>query len=92
MLEIARKDKTLAEVVNADGEIFAQLAYATRNEMAYTLSDIVLRRTGIATLGNPGEEILRKVACVAAAELKWDDARVSDEPERTVKLLEVPTN
>jgi len=54
------------------------------------LSDIVLRRTGIATLGNPGEDILRKVAAVAARELGWDDRKTEDELCRTAEELKIP--
>ena len=77
VLELARHDRQLAEVLNEDGEILAQAVYAARYEMARTLSDIVLRRTGIATLGNPGNEVLEKVALSAAKELGWDDKRVT---------------
>jgi glycerol-3-phosphate dehydrogenase len=58
--------------------------------MARTLSDILMRRTGIGTLGNPGEDVLRKVAQVAAKELKWDQARVEKEIADTVDLLRIP--
>jgi len=90
ILALARSDKTLAETVNADGEILAEVPYAVRKEMARTLSDIVMRRTGIGTLGNPGENILRQVAIVAARELHWDDNRIEQEISDTVNFLKLP--
>lgn len=90
VLEIARSNREYAGVVSSDGEILAEVVFAVRQEMARSLSDIVLRRTGIATLGNPGEDILRRVAAVAAEQLGWDDRKRDREYEKTVRLLEVP--
>lgn len=90
ILEIIREDKEYAEVVSPDGEILAEVVFAIRNEMARSLSDIVLRRTGIATLGSPGDAVLRKVAAVAARELGWDDARMEQEYRDTVNGLKIP--
>lgn len=90
IIKLAREHKELAEAVNEDGELLAQVAYAIREEMARTLSDIVMRRTGIGTLGNPGEEVLRKVANIAAKELNWDAGRVEKEISDTVNLLKIP--
>lgn len=90
ILEIAREAPGLQETVSPDGEILAEAAFAVRNEMARTLDDIVLRRTGIATLGNPGDAILRKVAAVAARELGWDGARMERECRETAEGLKIP--
>ena len=73
-----------------DGEIMAEVLFAIRHEMARRLSDIVLRRTGIATLGNPGEDILRAVAEAAARELGWSDEKAEDEYRTVVELLKIP--
>jgi glycerol-3-phosphate dehydrogenase len=91
VLDLARQDKSLAEPINADGELLAQAVYAVKNEMARTLSDVVLRRTGIATLGNPGDEVLEKVARIAGGLLGWDEARMSRELDITRQVLKVPT-
>ncbi len=90
VLDMARQDKSLAESLNADGELLAQAAYAVKNEMARTLNDVVLRRTGIATLGNPGDEVLEKVARTAGGLLGWDDGRISRELDITRQALKVP--
>ena len=90
--KLAREDQALSETLNNDGEIQAQVVYAVRNEMARTLSDIVMRRTGIGTLGNPGEEVLRKVADVAARELRWDKEKTEKEIAAVVHLLKIPVD
>ncbi|KUG23834.1 glycerol-3-phosphate dehydrogenase [hydrocarbon metagenome] len=90
IIKLARTDKALSETLNDDGEILAEVIYAVREEMARTLTDIVMRRTGIGTLGNPGEDMLRKVANVAAKELNWDANKVEQEISDTVNLLKLP--
>jgi len=90
ILKLARADNTLSETLNDDGEILAEVIYAVREEMARTLADIVMRRTGIGTLGNPGENVLRKVASAAAKELNWDANKIEQEISDTVKLLTLP--
>ena len=90
ILNLAREDKTLAETLNADGEILAEVTFAVRHEMARTLSDIIMRRSGIGTLGNPGEDVLLKVAAVAARELQWNANKVKQEISSTINLLKLP--
>ncbi len=90
VLDIARKEKALGRSLNEDGEILAQVAYAVRNESAQTLNDILFRRTGIGTLGNPGEDVLRLVARTAAKELKWNAARVKKEIEKAREVFHIP--
>lgn len=90
VMEIARSDKKFANPLNTDGEMPAQALYAVKEEMARTLTDILIRRTGIGTLGNPGLNVLEAVAEIAARELKWSTTRVDHEMETAVKALSVP--
>ncbi len=60
-------------------DITAEAVYALRNEMAVCLSDILFRRTGICTLGNPGVDVIDNIASIAARELKWTKARKARE-------------
>jgi glycerol-3-phosphate dehydrogenase len=90
VLDIARRKTELKERLNEDGEILAEVVYAIRNEMAYTLRDILLRRTGIGTLGYPGDAVVKRVARTAARELKWSVARAKREIEDVKKALQVP--
>lgn len=90
VLAIAREDRDLSTPINGDGEILAQALYAVRAELARTLKDVVLRRTGIGTLGDPGEEILRKTAELMARELDWDRDRMDCEINGVRAALTVP--
>lgn len=90
ILEIARSRKEFAEPLNEDGEMLAQVLYAIRVEMAKTLKDIVFRRTGICSLGNPGDKVLTKVAKTAARELKWSAAQMKKEIASVKSALAIP--
>jgi glycerol-3-phosphate dehydrogenase len=59
--------------------IKAQVIYAVREEMAQKLTDVVFRRTGLGTVGNPGEASLHTCASVMAEELGWDAQKVQRE-------------
>ncbi len=63
----------------AHPDILAQILYAVQEEMAYRLSDMVFRRTGIGTLGNPGVECLEKCAKIMAGELGWKRQKKKEE-------------
>jgi len=58
--------------------------------MAQTLKDILMRRTGIGTLGNPGAGIIAKIASVAAKELNWDESRTAKEIRDAEALFVIP--
>lgn len=87
---LGQDDPEMARPLNEDGEIMAQVVYAARYEMARTLNDILLRRTGLGTLGHPGAEVLQQAARVAARELGWDQARREQESTRLEAALRVP--
>jgi glycerol-3-phosphate dehydrogenase len=90
VLDIARRDRSLANPLDDDGEIAAQALFAIRNEMALTLGDILFRRTGIGTLGHPGKEVLQTITDVAATSLKWDHARKKREIETVEERFILP--
>ncbi len=90
VLDLARGDKRYAEPLTADGELAAQVVVAVRDEMARTLADILLRRTGIGTLGHPGAQALETVAAIAAEELGWSSARTEAELAAAERALAVP--
>ena len=68
----------------SDQVISAQVRYAVREEMAITLSDVIFRRTGIGTTGQPGDRILETAAEVMASELGWSAERAQSELEKVV--------
>ncbi|MDP2774750.1 MAG: glycerol-3-phosphate dehydrogenase/oxidase [Nocardioides sp.] len=90
VLDLARAEPELAQAVDADGELLAQVAVAVRHESARTLTDVLVRRTGIGTLGLPADEVLDAVANVAARELGWSDEQRGAELAQAHQALALP--
>jgi len=63
----------------------AEVIHSAREEMACHLDDFVFRRSGLGTLGNPGEGILRRCAELMGDELGWDASRADQEVAQTVR-------
>ncbi len=90
VLDVARTEPGLSHVLDADGEMLAQVAVAARHESARTLTDVLLRRTGLGTLGLPADDVLEACADVLGNELGWDDSRRRTEVEHAVAALSLP--
>lgn len=90
IFRLALHDKPLSQVLNEDGEILAEVVYVIKKEMVYTLSDIFFRRTGIGTLGYPGDETFKKVVETAKEHLKWDDHRTKEEINNVMQIFNLP--
>ncbi len=73
VIDLALDDRQLASPINGTQVIRAQVKYAVNVELARNLTDVVLRRTDLATGGNPGEAALRECAELMADLLDWDD-------------------
>ncbi len=56
------------------GDTAAQIAHAVRGEMALTLEDVVMRRTGLGQFGRPAASVLDTAASIMAAKLGWSEA------------------
>jgi glycerol-3-phosphate dehydrogenase len=79
MLGLAEAEPNLRERVSSCGDIAAQVVFAVRAEMALTLDDVVLRRTGIGQLGPPDDAVLNRCAVLMGNELGWSEARRQSE-------------
>ncbi len=90
LFSLMNENPDLKLVLNNDGENLAQVVYAIRYEMAKTLPDILMRRTGLGQLGHPGKDILEKIAQIAAKELNWDTKHMNEEIAKTEKTLKIP--
>ena len=66
-------------IVEGAPETLAQVAYAAREEMAVTLADALLRRTGVGFGPRQGIGGLDAAARVMAAVHGWDAARITEE-------------
>ena len=92
VLALTREQAELSEVLNADGEILAQAVFAVRSEGAIRLSDVLLRRTGLGTLGDPRDGTFERVADVVASEARWSDERCADELAAARAAVHVPAS
>jgi glycerol-3-phosphate dehydrogenase len=90
VFDLARFNPELKEMVSNDGELLAEVSYAISNEMAKTLKDIMLRRTGIGTLGKPSNEIIEKVMQIASKMLHWDEKKQQTEFDSLMKIYDLP--
>jgi glycerol-3-phosphate dehydrogenase len=82
VLELAKQEPELSALLVAGyAAIRAEIAYATRNEMAATLDDVLGRRTGLQFFSwNTAIEAAPVAAEIMRHEMNWDDA----ETERAV--------
>lgn len=92
VLEIAKSDERLKQVVSHDGEILAEVVYAVKNELAQSLRDVLFHRTGIGTLGYPGDEVFIKVVNLVRELLNWDEKRTADEIDAVMKIFKLPAD
>ena len=90
VIDLARQAPALKDIICEDGQIMAAVIHAIREESAQTLSDILLRRTGVGTIGHPGMDMLEKIASVAAKESGWDNARMEREIQAADSELQLP--
>ena len=86
---LAKGRPELGQPIGRTGDIAAQVIHTVRDEMAMTLADVVLRRTGIGQLGAPGSDILNDVFRILGAELGWAGARRTSEVERLASAYRV---
>jgi glycerol-3-phosphate dehydrogenase len=91
VMALAAENPELAERLDPElPDIGAQVAYAVRNEIAYHLDDVLLRRTGIGTGHTEGRGAAARAARIMADELGWDGDRRDQEIanyEKAVKQI-----
>ena len=81
VIALAEQDLSLADTLHdALPDIAAEVIHAVRHEMALTLNDVLFRRTGIGTLGHPGDATIAAIASIIAKELSWS----ADETQRQI--------
>lgn len=90
VIQLCREQEEDATPVSATSVCLrAQVRYAVRTEMGVKLADIVMRRTGLGTLGHPGEPALRTCASIMAQELGWTAERTRAEIAEVVGLFDM---
>lgn len=80
VVSLARETPALAErLVPAHPAIAAEVIYAVRQEMAQTLTDVIVRRVQLGSWGFPGDEAAARVAALMQRECGWSEQRVAAE-------------
>lgn len=67
----------------------AEILHAVRAEMACTLADVVIRRTGLGSAEHPGREVVERCATLLGAELAWTPERMREEIEAVDRFYEL---
>lgn len=79
----------LSRICEQFPDIWVEVLHAVRHEMAVCLRDVLFRRTGLCTLGNPGDDVVERVAEFMAKELRWKKARKNEEMEKALDVFAV---
>lgn len=90
VLAAASADPTLARRTTSDGVPLAAVAHSARHESPASLADLLLRRTAIGTLGDPGDAVVSEAAALAADALGWDAECTAAEVSETRASLRLP--
>lgn len=84
VLAIAENRKELLQPLSeTTSTLGAELLFAARYEMVSSLQDVVMRRTGLGTVGYPGSAVLARAAAIVSEDLGWSASKVSEEIEAT---------
>jgi glycerol-3-phosphate dehydrogenase len=79
VLNYTREDPSLKLTLDNTNVLGAEVVHAVREEMAQKLTDVVFRRTDLATGGDPGEPALQTAASLMAKEMGWTKSRIEQE-------------
>ena len=80
IVELCRRKPALNRCIDAEQTVLAaEVVFGIRDEMARTLSDLVYRRLMLGLNADQGRRHYNKIAAIAAAELAWDERRMTDE-------------
>ena len=93
ILEYARENTRHLESVSSNTTTtVAEVLHAVREEMAQTLSDVVLRRTELGTLAYPGDRAIERCADIMSHELGWDRKKKMDQIDDVMQAYELRDN
>ena len=90
VLDDARQDPlSIRPLAPGRDTIEAEIRFAVRHEMARQLADVVFRRTGLGTVGDPGAACLDRCAAIMSDELGWSTSHRAEQLHRTRSLFQV---
>jgi glycerol-3-phosphate dehydrogenase len=87
VLARAEAEPGLRRCVVGSTTTLAEVAWAIEKEMAQRLSDVVFRRTGLGTAGDPGVPALTETAAYMQQALGWSHKRTGEELDAVEKEL-----
>ncbi len=79
ILAYVERDASLGRTLPGSEVTRAEVVHACRHEMAATLTDVVVRRTELGTLGPPAPKAVDEVLAIVSNELGWSDTRRASE-------------
>ncbi|TDL99757.1 MAG: glycerol-3-phosphate dehydrogenase [Flavobacteriaceae bacterium] len=82
VLNLAVKNPHLKKTLTPDGEILAEVVYATEHELCFSLEDLLFRRTGIGLMGKIQEEDLKQISQILAQKLGWTEKQTLENLEK----------
>jgi glycerol-3-phosphate dehydrogenase len=65
------------------------VAHAVHEEMAQTLADVVIRRTGLGAAGKPADSVMDDVAARMQEMLRWSDQRKANELDALRRFYDI---
>lgn len=90
ILKYGQHDKQWIESLDGTSEVLkAEVIHAVREELAFKLSDVVMRRTDLGSAGHPGEKALESCARLMSQELGWSADQMKRELDETRNLYQV---
>jgi len=88
ILNYGQEDSSWLEPVGEQEIVLkAEVIHAVREEMAYTLADVVQRRTELGSAGLPQPATLQNCATLMGKVLGWDEAKTAQELKATTETF-----
>jgi len=84
VIELGKQRNMLTRLCPERETLEIEIYYGVRHEMAITLDDVLFRRTGLGTIGHPGDGAVARCADLMGDMLDWDDA----EKERQIAVVQ----
>ena len=88
VLKYNQTDDKLMQRIGSTATIKAEIVYAVHEEMAQHLTDVVYRRTDLASGAYPGDEAIRTCAEIMGKEMGWDPSRQASEVAAVKKVFQ----
>ncbi len=85
IISIALQDESLAATLGDTQVLKAEVVNAVKNELAYNLTDVVFRRTDLASGSNPGKSVLRECAEIMSDLLNWDEQEINKQVDKVLQ-------